>query len=671
MSSMRFPFRPLLLALVLSWVTAAAAGAQVSGSANPCMDPQIAARIRTVQQQIRTPLLYDGLGPLKATPALRIQLPLEAMVGACVLLSAALVESGGRYSVQDAGPAAMVIPAAPGNLRRDGVMLSRAATQVLREVLAQDVLPQSPRGSGRYLVAIPLWSQHPLYQAPVVQASTDGAWPPTLRDRGWPASQLLGTFDGSAVYLLAEREWRVWLAVVRPVTETQPLLDFQESGETDMYGRPVLRYGTETSRRFREQIVPLLRPTGNAVAQIEIWHYGTDVRLLRQPDTNFQWAYERHPLTSDETVEVPMTLERWFGRRSDPTQPFVWMSGDDRNRVEPPLQNNVLAIREIQEAYAKQQALYAAARAERDSRERAERQAKLARRAALEQERARTWPARGLAYVDPTFWDRFQASGEFRAIFEGFFPNATEEWEFGQIYKRTVLRYSDRCADLIPLGSKVTRTVTTVAWDDYTAPHVVDQDTAYIHTDFVRPFELWDADSPAAPALYAPGFDSRNPGRVVEKVLQAVVNPVAMGEMIRTSLLMARMVLEIRQDLDVLFEQGCESPVLEQFQENMRRLAYSLPTLQQERVPATLPDLIAMPLTFGAGCQRYIEEGGFRVGREWCPCLERVFNVRTTVGERWTLLDDYTQFFRLVDTAPTGPNDPGWAFYEPANVCRQ
>lgn len=671
MTSTRSLLRSLPLALLVCWSTVAPAGAQAPRSANPCSDPQIAARIRTVQQQIRTPLLYDGLGTLGAQPALRIQLPLEASVGACVLLSAALVESDGRYTVQDAGPAAMVIPAAPGNLRRDGVMLSRAATQVLREVLAQDVLPQAPRGSGRYLVAIPLWPQHPMYQAPVVQANADGAWPPTLRERGWPASRLLGSFDGSAVYLLAERGWQVWLAVVRSVTETQPLLDFQESGETDMYGRSVLRYGPETSRRFREQIVPLLRPTGDAVAQIEVWHYGTDVHLVRQPDTNFQWAHERHPLTSDETVEVPMTLERWFGRRSDPTQPFAWMSGDDRNRVEPPLQNNVLAIRNIQETYAKQQALYAAARAERDARERAERQAKLARRAALEVERARTWPTRGLAYVDPAFWDRFKASGEFRAIFEGFFPNATEEWEFGQIYKRTVLGFSDRCADLIPRDSTVVRTVTTIEWDDYTAPHVVDQDTSYIHSAFVRPFELWDADSPAAPALYAPGFDSRNPARVVEMLVRVLTDPGSMGEMIRTSFLMARMVGEIREDLGILFEQGCDSPVLEQFQENMRRLAYSLPTLQQERAPATLSAVGAMPLTLGAACQRYIEEGGYRVGREWCPCLERVFNARSTVGERWTFLDEYTQFFRLVDTAPSGPNDPGWAFYEPANVCRQ
>ncbi|MCA9739036.1 MAG: hypothetical protein KC645_15525, partial [Gemmatimonadetes bacterium] len=263
------------------------------------------------------------------------------------------------------------------------------------------------------------------------------------------------------------------------------------------------------------------------------------------------------------------------------------------------------------------------------------------------------------------------ASGEFRAVFEGFFPNATEEWEFGQIYKRTVLAFSDRCADRIPLDSMVVRTVTTVEWDDYTAPHVVDQDTSYIHTAFVRPFELWDADSQAAPALYAPGFDSRDPARVVEMLVRVLTNPGSMGEMIRTSFLMARMVEEIRQDLGMLFEQGCDSPVLAQFQENMRRMAYSLPTLQQERAAATLPSVGAMPLTLGAACQRYIEEGGFRVGREWCPCLERVFNARSTVGERWTLLDEYTQFFRLVDTAPSGPSDPGWAFYEPANVCRQ
>jgi hypothetical protein len=146
----------------------------------------------------------------------------------------------------------------------------------------------------------------------------------------------------------------------------------------------------------------------------------------------------------------------------------------------------------------------------------------------------------------------------------------------------------------------------------------------------------------------------------------------AISEQMGAIMLLARVLLALHDDMPLLFEGGCNNAVLTQLQENMRRMALGLPSLQAERTGQLLRDWRQQPQSLSQACQKYIQEGGFSVGREWCPCLERVFVQRTTVGERWGIYDDYTRFFRTVDTPPGGgPNDPAWRWYEPANACRR
>lgn len=121
-----------------------------------------------------------------------------------------------------------------------------------------------------------------------------------------------------------------------------------------------------------------------------------------------------------------------------------------------------------------------------------------------------------------------------------------------------------------------------------------------------------------------------------------------------------------------MFEDGCESPTVKQFMENMRRLALSLPALQQERAPQSLPRENDWPLALGDACRRHQTERMSAVGRDWCPCLERALSQSMTLGERWEAVDDYHRFFDEVEGIRLGPDgQPVWARYTPANACRR
>lgn len=626
----------------------------VAGQASLCTSPMMQRGFERIAPY-NYPLLYDGVSALRQQPTTPV---VFSATNGCALLMVELEERGGEYVVGRVGSIAVEGPR--NNRARLVPAMVQAAENVIRGVINQGVFPNEPDGAGQYAVVIPLWDSHPLYQT-WASAAPDAAVdaPPTLAARGWPDSRLLYARTGLAVYHLAERGEFVAVAAVRDIGPDEPILDFQEGEGT--FG-PVQQYGPETRRRFLEEIVPVLIPSAGRAQSVNVWTYASGDAVPRPEQASFIWAQARHPITGSQDVEMPVSIEEWQGIRRDPSDPFEWRDRN-QNGVRGANNNTIASIRALYERDAGRAAVAAQAIAERDSREAAERQARLAEEAAFEARKVAAHRDAGLIYLDPAYWDALEMGPELRAVFEGDFPNATREWEFGRIYRFAIGNFSARCRALIPPTSP--RVVTTEIETRDGVATVLDQDTIFIRREFAEPYRWWDEDSPRALADLP--FGLTDEGIVEFGGLAGGLSGGMQGleQITRAS-------LALRSDMEELFSDGCEAPVLVQFMENMRRLGLSIPTLQAERIPQVLPDPSRPTNTLADACDQYIDENGFIAGNDWCPCLEDVFRVRLTVGERWEHVVDYRPFFRKVDTAPDGgPDDPDWAFYEPANACRR
>ncbi len=631
------------------------APARAVGQASLCTSPMMQRGLDRIAQ-FDYPLLYDGVSALRQQPTTPV---VFAATAGCVLLTVQLSKQGGDYVVGRVGSVAVEGPR--NNRARVVPAMVRAAEQVLRGVINQGVFPIEPDGAGDYAVAIPLWDSHPLYQTwagatPDVSPDAVSA-PQTLADRGWPDSRLLYARAGLAVYHLAERGEFLAVAAVRDIGPDEPILDFQEAEGS--FGA-VQQYGPETRRRFLEEIVPVLKPSAGRAQSVNVWTYASGDRVPRPEAASFVFARATHPITGSDQVEMPISIEEWQGIRRDPSQPLEWRDRN-QNGVRGAAHNTIAVIRALYERDAERAATAARVRAERDAREATERNTRLAEQAVFEARKAALYREAGLIYLDPTYWESLEMGAELRAVFEGDFPNAVREWEFGRIYRFVIGNYSARCRAFIPPNSP--RVVSTeIETRDGTA-RITDQDTTYIRREFAEPYRWWDEDSPRALADLPSGL---------AEVGVALPGSNVLSDGLQATGQLTRATVALRSDMDVLFGEGCEAAVLEQFMENMRRLALSAPTLQVEHIPQVLPDPLRPRGTLAGACGRYIDENGFIVDDDWCPCLEDVFRARTTAGERWGYVLDYRLFFRRVDTLPDGgATDPDWAFYEPANACRR
>lgn len=637
---------------------------------HPCNAPAI-QQARQRAAQVRTPTLYDGLAPLARAPATSIQIPPDIPANSCVLLSVLVGSQGGALFVEDAGFMAVSNQTLALQMRRAnyGMQVVRSATQVVREALPQGVFPGRPQAGTRYLVAVPVMLQHPLYartaeRATVAAAGAAGA-APTLLERGWPGSALERANGDLAVYRLGERGANQYFAIVRPITPDEPILEY--TMEKGPMGFDIARYGAREEERFRNVIVPLLRDRGERYRHVTIYHYARGVKLERQPDSRFPWNSLRHFQTSQE-VEVPAAEEIWDGRRAAAGGPFQWSAGTERGTSATDL-NTLAAIQKIQQGIADQQRVFAERRAALYAKEAAELEGRRVRERARVEERRRVLLAAGLVYLPPSTWDRYALGPEFRAIFDGDWPNAATHWEFGNLYARTIRAYSSRCRRLIPAGSpyQVTKTVRRDAMGNSWEPE--GGDTTWIPRPFFEPYRWWDQNMPQALPMAPGALEIRSVDGLLDLLGRSLDNPQAvLGEMA----IVPRFMLAMREDMALLFADGCESPQVKQHMENMRRMALRLPTVQGERARASLPALPEWPSSLAGKCEQHERErGATRSMQTWCGCLDRQFATRWTLGERWRALDDYHRFFdEVAGFRPAPDGKPVWARYEPANACR-
>jgi hypothetical protein len=660
--------RALVLTLAPMLVTPSLARSQD----HPCRAPAILQALQRAAP-MRTPLLYDGMAPLVRAPTSAIQLPMNIPGNSCVMLSVQLAEREGVLFVEDAGFVAISSPAVQMQMRRSDYasQVIRSVTQVVREALPQGVFPLRAQAGIRYHVAVPVMPQHPLYTRPrdaAVSVASSSAVPAAegLQDRGWRGATLEKLVGDLAIYRLGEQGQTQFFAMVRNIGSEEPILDY--TSEKGPMGFDVARYGPREQDRFRTHIVPLLRDRGTRYQSVTIFHYARGVRIDRQPDSRFPWNSARHFLTGQE-VEVPAAEELWDGRRPAAGGPFQWYAGTERGTSATDL-NTLASIQRLQQGIAERQRIYAANRAALYAREAAELEARRTRWRTREGDRRRILTAAGLHYLPPETWSRYALGPEFRAIFDGDWPNAAAHWEFGNLYARTIRAYSNRCRRLIPKESpyQVSKTIRRDASGNTWEPE--GGDTTWIPRAFLDPYIWWDRNDPQALLMMPGGSDVRSVDGLLAFLGRTLTNPESA---IGGAATLARFSVLMSEDIALLFADGCESRQVTQYMENMRRMALRLPTLQTERARAALPAIPDWTPSVAGKCEQHERErGATQPMRTWCGCLDQQFTARWTLGERWTALEDYNRFFDEVAGFRTGADGrPVWARYEPANACRK
>jgi hypothetical protein len=607
-------------------------------------------------------MLFDGTSALAGTPvvAMPIAPALTPIIPACVLLSVTFADHHGVLAVDQvgylgaAGRSAQLVP-------RHGSALVQAATQALRELLRQNLLPTRPRPGTRYLVAVPIDPLHPLYREPAVAASAargrEGATPPaaspSLAARGYPDARFLAEVDGVQLHRIAEAQGRYWFGMVRRVAPDEPLLDY--AGTAAPGG--AVELGTLARQRLECLVVPYIRDTGARQVTIEIRHYAHDTRIEFQPNSAYVNNEQRQHPTLGRTVEIPVAIERWTGTRAGNGGPFTWVSNAGFHTPYS-AHNTVAAIQSAQGAVAAVQSANARARAQRDEDEIVRMRAARAVMAEREQAKPARYAAAKLSYQPASYWSGYQMERKLRAIHDGHYPDARRDWEFGRIYFHAVAKYGDRCRDLLPPGS-VKQTTVWYRNDRYAGPIVLDIDEIYVHRDFVRIMKGWENNAPGMPARFPPGTGQGNP-------LTDLKGAMAPGVAVQ------RVVKALRADFARFFEQPCTSPVVTQFMENLRRLGDGVSTLHAERVPDLLPQPTDAPMTVAEACRQFDRDQRAPSDSGYCDCIDRVLTPRYSSDQLDQLLLNYSRFIEQA-SYPPGSDMRATAApdYVATSVCRR
>lgn len=627
------------ITLLLLTAVDRSAVAQVPGSER-CSDQAVMHGFERARQIPNPPqVLFDGKAPLAKLPSRQIAIPAPATpaVPACVVLSVTFTEQSGALYVEQTG---FVAAAGQGmQARNRGSALYEAGSRVLREMVQQDLLPTRPRPGARYLVAIPIAFEHPLYRSaqPAVAAKADDAGQKsasqTLAGHGYRDARFLREADGMQVHLIAERGEQYWFALVRSIRPEEPMLDF--AGDPASPGTVVA--GERTTQRFHRLIAPNVRDTGARRVTVEVRHYAVGTKIAYQPNSRYVHnSVRRHPLL-DHAVDVPVAVEYWTGERRTPAGPFTWST-----RTPHPGFNTIAAIQAAQDEIAAQVAARASAQAARNAEEIMWVRAARTRMEERERIKPARYAAKGLTYQPPGYWSAFAMGRELRNVYDGYYPDARRDWMFGRIYFYAVATYGDKCRALLPPGS-AKQTTTWYHNDDIAGRIPGEVEEIYVHRDYVPVFRAW----------YEGRSDTlvRNP----DEVSPAAVLSNA-GAAMAAGFEVHRLKIALRDDMQKLFAGSapCRSGAITQFMENLQRLGDGEPTLQAELVPETLAGAGDAPATIGEACETYDRDNGGRRNSVWCRCLDRVLTPRYSATDLPKVLESYTAFMERVSRRWSG-----------------
>lgn len=634
----------------------------IVGKGNPCANKGQIVRVGAEPANFLT--LYNGYDKLRAAPSTLIPFPEEIASDqpkACMIFSLTIEESGAHRTAKNP----RLIARSQYLNSPDDAIYTQAALRVLNAVVSSNVLPGEYVPNEIYVIAVPLWREHALYTTDFAQIM--GA---DLAAMGYTDAKKLSENDNVTVYELFNPGLPIFVAV-RSFERDEPIIHYvSKSPDTTKPGvtsNQLWEYGPATINWFSKNIAPHITTSTN-YANAEVRLYAREVRFA-PAESEINHRIVPYPPTTTEprtrkSVDRVIGVIYMQGHRSSVSAPWLWEMNANK-RMQPPKFNTLSQIQAQSNLVTRrnddERAAITAAR-ERGPQDRAP--AILAVAEAVKKEEA-AYITKGLAYRPSSYWASFANEKEMKNIFEGKFSDADISFVFKFIYRNYQSAFYSNCPTLIPEGAP--------GYDYYEVRYVrnIPMSKTPAGKIKVRP-EYWQKFK-----QFEDNLSEDINRRSIEDMNEFLFDKNSRRKLVMSNTAFYLKTLPaINRDLSKFFkDNGCNSGLQQQFSENMRRIAYGEPVLQDAKgsfsyaALDTTRDMVKPTLL--TAC---IDA---RVGRSaqypnsWCRCLNEKFESVLTSGEMTAAINDYITFEKKISAAPIGrPNDPGWRYYQTANPCR-
>lgn len=625
-----------------------------SPDVNPCIE--LKRHLFPPGQRNFVLVTYDGIERLRALPSPPIPYPaaLRGKSPACLAFRVDLVSGSGGVEVRQ--PELLRVHLVNSqDLQPSYGDFRAAALALLPRMITGGFLPREPKVNEYQVVFVPLWPQHPMFGSDPSQA-----WSADLADLGFADARRIGGPGDVALFVLGEgrNPDLLDLVAIRSFAADEPIVDLSSEGSAP--------YGPATMRWLERDVFPRLAPTLGLRATIQIRLYDRDtIYPPADPEDIFpQLVFppvSRDPVTNASVARPLGVLSLWAVRNA-PGAPLQW----SRATTTQAFQFNTLAeIRTVHAQYEERRnhMLAAARRANADEPARYA----AAKQAYQDETRrdAAAAAARGLVYRSPAYWASYANDIYFAGILDGTF-NRNMDLLLAEIYVRYQAWFSGACPEWLPPGSPGIR------YDTIVRSGFNDPGTTFRGEDIpIRP-RYWDR--------FAAFLETRAQG-INANISSGTRDTALMSAQLST---MAEIAGGITADLRRLFEDnGCDSGLARQFDDNLYRIAHGLPALQDEprnhgyaarddTAGRVRPNLASACVEHDLFARPGRHAGERADARRFCRCIDDRFTTVLSPAERQAAIEDYPSFAQKIYEVPTGGSrDPQWRYYQNANPCRR
>ncbi len=637
-----------------------------SATANPCKE--MFRNQRSMRHFPRGYFIYNGFDNLSAAPRTLIGLnpqftgPNKA---GCVVFQGEFAQSGNGVLLRTKREVFQY----PARMSSMTGAFSREAGRVLDAIGDFSILPQRPNPGMPYLIAIPLYEDHPFYKG----GSGAGIIDDDMKARGYPNAKLVAKEGETRVFHLFTRGNQDIFAVIKRYGPDEKFLDTVETGEKNHFNQPILRYGDATMAEFNRLVAPHTRARGTLLAA-EVRYYAIGEKL-DYPKRPGGAPAAVHPKTH-RPVLAPVAIGL-FQSAARGGKALGWVGGRLRDGADPLNYPTLAALRSAYEEENVPEEEQRRRAAEAAMRQRAQyapgeipehlwtmEEHQQAARAKIRAAEAARKP--GFVYKSDAFWKDMPDFYIPQKTFEGEFVFQIRK-QFPAHFLMFLTLYSERCSDLIHDGK-----IDEAYWEEVTMQGNREISRIPHHTSIKVESSFW----PKYREYKALGA-TQDIGDMMN-LLRGFATAGGRSPATQSLSQLDRMIGEklngIKAWAAFFNKASCTSATMMQMKENLLRAANGLPSIQKQG--ATIPNaaeesesLIVPPerMTFFDGCHDYF----LYEKRDYCTCLSAAAEKSMTPEELKAFAQDFARYadeVMVVNSLPS-PADPYWRLSEPQRAC--